>query len=185
MTCLLLSTAGAAIIALSSYLGQVNHFPGMRMIDQGLVGIAIGCAMAALSYIGYRLQRQQPHIRDTIASYSRLDLRGMNPVWISLAAGFGEELLFRAALQPLLGPWLASAVFVLAHARAYRFWPLNKAAWIKILALSGSSLFFGLVFAHIGLLAAMLSHAMIDMAALLTIKKLKQRMNAENLATIA
>ena len=40
---------------------------------------------------------------------SRLDLGALNPLWISLSAGIGEEILFRGALQPILGVWWASS----------------------------------------------------------------------------
>lgn len=44
--------------------------------------------------------------RETIETYSRLDLRGWNPVLLAPAADIGEEILFRGALQTLLGVWL-------------------------------------------------------------------------------
>lgn len=175
-TCLLLAALAAAIIGLSRFfeLGA-THFPGLGIGYQCLAGAVLGLGMAAVSYAGYRAQAHKGHVQDMIDSYSRLDLRGMNPIWISLAAGISEEVLFRAALQPLLGLWLASAVFVLAHARAYRFWPLNRAACGKVLGLFAGSVFFGLVFAYLGLLTATLCHTIADAAALLTIQSVQRR----------
>jgi hypothetical protein len=69
---------------------------------QLLAGLGVGAAAALASYLVYLLRPDSESIRKTIDSYSRLDLGGLNPVWISLAAAFGEELRFRAALQPLL-----------------------------------------------------------------------------------
>jgi membrane protease YdiL (CAAX protease family) len=45
----------------------------------------------------------------------RVDLSGWNPLWFGLCAGIGEELLFRGALQPLLGIWWTGLLFALAH----------------------------------------------------------------------
>jgi membrane protease YdiL (CAAX protease family) len=36
-------------------------------------------------------------------------------VLLSFCAGFGEELLFRGALQPLLGIWITAIIFVAIH----------------------------------------------------------------------
>jgi membrane protease YdiL (CAAX protease family) len=36
-------------------------------------------------------------------------------IFLSICAGLGEELLFRAALQPTLGIWMSSILFVAIH----------------------------------------------------------------------
>ena len=44
----------------------------------------------------------------------------------AVASGVAEELFFRAALQPLLGLWVTSAIFALLHigpTRDFRSWP--------------------------------------------------------------
>lgn len=49
---------------------------------------------------------------------SRLDQFVLsNPliIFLSIAAGFGEEIFFRAALQPLVGIFIAAVFFVLIH----------------------------------------------------------------------
>ena len=60
------------------------------------------------------LEDQDKALRQSITAEmeSRRDqaMRGFNPLWISLCAGFGEEMLFRGAPQPLLGLWLTSLV---------------------------------------------------------------------------
>jgi membrane protease YdiL (CAAX protease family) len=91
-------------------------------------------------------------------------------VWISLAAAFGEELLFRAALQPLLGIWTASLLFLLAHAPAYRLRSLGRAELIQAAGVFAVSVFLGLIFEYSGLLAAMLVHAALDIAGLYAIR---------------
>src|SRR5712691_12946151 len=61
---------------------------------------------------------------------SRLDLHALNPLWISLSAGIGEELLFRGALQPIVGLWWTSSIFTLAHFGSGQFRSMN---WQKLI----------------------------------------------------
>ena len=57
-------------------------------------------------------------------------LRGITPgsaLVIAIVSALGEEILFRGALQPLVGPWLAAAIFGAAHLpidRNFAAWPL-------------------------------------------------------------
>ncbi len=106
-----------------------------------------------------------------VENYGKLDLRGWNPLWIALLAGFGEELLFRGALQPLVGLWISSLLFVLVHARAYRFRQFNKAVLIQALGLFAMSIALGLMARFAGLLTAMIVHAAIDVAGLYAIQR--------------
>lgn len=46
---------------------------------------------------------------------AQLPLTYFDGIFLSLCAGVGEELLFRAGIQPLLGPWVTSVVFVALH----------------------------------------------------------------------
>ena len=91
-------------------------------------------------------------------------------------AGLGEELLFRGALQPLLGIWLTSAIFVVAHMRAYQFKKVDKAALVQMATLFGTSALLGLIAQYVGLIAAILVHALIDICSLYMLRSLKERL---------
>ena len=121
------------------------------------------------SGLRFRLHRNAA-AQHTIESYARLDLSGWNPLWISLAAGVGEELLFRGALQPWLGLWATSALFALAHIRAYRLRQLDRRVLVQALGLLAASLALGLIAKYAGLLSAILAHVAVDVAGLLTIR---------------
>jgi hypothetical protein len=138
---------------------------------QSLAGFGLGGAAAVTSYISFRLSSGSKATRDTIESYGRLDLSGVNPIWISLAAAVGEEMLFRAALQPLLVVWLASLVFLLAHTPAYKFRSLNRSMLVQAGGVFATSMVLGLIFEYVGLLAAMLVHAALDIVGLYTIRR--------------
>jgi len=84
---------------------------------------------------------------------------------ISLAAGVGEELLFRGALQPLLAQWVhpivavsaASLLFGLAHALSTTYF----------IAATLVGFYFGwLAMAYDDLVAPMLAHGLYDFIAL-------------------
>lgn len=44
-----------------------------------------------------------------------INLTWIDAVFISLCAGFGEEILFRVGLQTWFGPWLTSFIFIAIH----------------------------------------------------------------------
>jgi membrane protease YdiL (CAAX protease family) len=167
--------ASCTLALLLIYLVQGQSIRAVAMAMplgiQLLAGLGVGVAATLASFVVYRLSPEGDSTRNTIDSYSRLDLSGLNPVWISLAAAFGEELLFRAALQPLLGIWAASLIFLLAHAPAYRFRSLGRPELIQAAGVFATSIFLGLIFQYIGLVAAMLIHASLDIVGLYTIRQ--------------
>jgi len=133
-------------------------------------GLAAGACSALMAWVAYKLQKSNVSTRSVVTSYSRLELSGFNPVLLALAAGFGEELLFRAALQPLLGVLLASLIFVVAHVRAYQMKALTRTTLVQASGLFASGIFLGLIFQYVGLIAAIFVHVSIDIAGLYTVR---------------
>ena len=109
--------------------------------------------------------------RQLLDLVSRLDLGALNPLWISLSAGIGEELLFRGALQPILGIWWASFIFTLAHFRSGQFHSMNWQKLIYAASIFIVGLFLGYVFLEIGLIAAMVTHAVVVVVSLFTARR--------------
>ena len=109
--------------------------------------------------------------RQLLDLVSRLDLDALNPLWISLSAGIGEELLFRGALQPIVGIWWASFIFTLAHFRSGQFHSMNWQKLIYAASVFIAGLFLGYVFLEIGLIAAMVTHAVVDVVSLFTARR--------------
>jgi membrane protease YdiL (CAAX protease family) len=88
-------------------------------------------------------------------------------VLVSLLAGFGEELFFRATLQPALGLWPAALVFALAHTGvSVSPAKLAFAAFVFVMGL-----LLGTLYVRAGLVAAMVTHAVYDLAFLLAVKR--------------
>ncbi|WEN15450.1 CPBP family intramembrane metalloprotease [Rhodanobacter sp. AS-Z3] len=172
--CLCALMCGVAVVVIVLFHSQ-PYIPsligGLPVFYQIPLGVALGGLFWAASAMGYKYTVSRQSTQYTVESYSRLDLRGWNPLWIALAAGFGEELLFRGALQPLLGIWVTSALFVLVHARAYRFSKFNKRMLVQALCIFATSVFFGFLARYAGLVAAMIVHAAIDVVGLYTIRR--------------
>lgn len=80
-------------------------------------------------------------------------------IYISFCAGVGEELFFRGALQPYLGIWWTSIIFVALHGYLNPWnWRLSIYGIFMTFAIAG----LGYLAQHLGLLSAMTAHTVID-----------------------
>lgn len=78
---------------------------------------------------------------------------------VSFFAGVGEELLFRGAIQPLLGIWITSFLFIAIHG----YVSFRSAGHILFtLLLFGLSMMLGVLFETAGLTSAITAHAVYD-----------------------
>ena len=133
-------------------------------------GLVIGClAAVVLCAANLYLLCAAPELPG-VRSVRRLYVEGLKPVFgdlsaleitvISLAAGVGEELLFRGVLQPELGLVPASVIFGLLHMGGSG--TLAFGCWVMVIggALGGLAVWTG------GLLAPIVAHAVYDAAAM-------------------
>lgn len=179
----LLSCAFLAIIAMTIIV-FVQRVPPISLLAAGLpwwqqplAGVGIGLAVGAASAVTTLRKPSAEAVQRTATSYARLDLAGWNPFWISLGAGISEELLFRAALQPLIGIWGASLLFLLVHAGAYDFRRFDRAALWQAAGVLGMGVLLGLTFEYVGLLAAMVAHAVVDIVGLYLVRRISGAAN--------
>ena len=170
LVCLLMCATGVAIVAWSGRDPKALFSDGLTISTQALVGLGLGVVASVSSWVVYKFTAHSPATQQTIDSYSRLNLAGWNPLWIAAAAGIGEELLFRGALQPIIGIWLSSVLFLLAHTSDYRFKSLSKKTFVQAGGLFAISLVLAAVAKYVGLLAAMILHTAIDVAGLYAIR---------------
>jgi membrane protease YdiL (CAAX protease family) len=99
-----------------------------------------------------------------------LNLNILEILFISVCAGVGEELFFRGAVQPLLGVWVTSFLFVLLHGYLNPFnIPLTFYGIFMVLVIG----VMGLFTEHLGILTAITAHATIDFILLLKLSKVK------------
>jgi membrane protease YdiL (CAAX protease family) len=171
LTCLVFCLIAAPIIYFSRPEPLALFARPAGPLTQLLVGQVLALLAAGASWALFRLTSRSASSARTIKSYARLDLSGLNPLWISIAAAIGEEMLFRAALQPLLGVWIVSLIFVLTHVPVYQFRKLDGAAIAQAATVFIGSVVLGYVFQYVGLLAAMLVHMWIDIVGLMLVRQ--------------
>ncbi len=95
------------------------------------------------------------------------ELRVGDIIFISACAGIGEELLFRATLQPILGIWITALLFVTLHGYlSIHNWALTVYGIFMVLAAAG----LGYLFRDVGIVAAICGHFAIDVALLMLIR---------------
>lgn len=98
----------------------------------------------------------------------KLDLKRFDIFQVSIVAGITEEFLFRAAIQPLIGVWLTSLIFVAIHG----YIKLKSMAHITFaLFVFLLSTVLGLLFIYFGIVSAMVAHAVYDIIVLYLIRK--------------
>jgi membrane protease YdiL (CAAX protease family) len=177
LTCLVLCLIAAPIIWFTRPHPIELFSRPVGPLSQLLVGQVLALIAAAVSWVLFRVTANSASSARTIDSYARLDLSGLNPLWISIAAAIGEEMLFRAALQPLLGVWIVSLIFLLTHVPVYRFRKLDGATLAQAASVFVGSVVLGFVFQYVGLLASMLVHMWIDIVGLMIVRHTIQTRN--------
>jgi hypothetical protein len=127
--------------------------------------VQVTSGMAAGSLIGWvgRWIISRPALKPVGYKYARIvQTFGISSigVWlVSFCAGFGEELLFRGALQPLMGIWPTAFVFVAIHGYLD---PRNLKITIYGVFMTVAIAGLGYMTEYIGIWSASVAHMMID-----------------------
>lgn len=134
---------------------------GQSPLLQISAGITAGLVSSAIA-IGII---SRPFFHPELRYYSNLitgwKLTLADMIFLSICAGFAEELFFRAGIQPLLGIWWTALIFVFIHGY------LNPNKWrisIYGAVLVGIIAGFGYLYEWIGILTPMVAHAILDLA---------------------
>jgi len=81
--------------------------------------LLLGTVVGILIGFGAKWFISRPNMIDLSIKYGRLiqqfKISAFGIWFVSFCAGFGEELLFRGAVQPLLGIWITAILFVGIH----------------------------------------------------------------------
>ena len=139
-------------------LGQV-FFSRYSLMVELAVGVAYGLIAAFLAWHIVSL----PGMTSTRVFFANIfrkpGLSIFDIAFISLCAGIGEEILFRGFIQPYLGIWLTSIIFVAIHGYLN---PFNRQLFlygIVMIVLIGG---IGLLANRVGLTSAITAHAVVD-----------------------
>lgn len=138
---------------------------GLEIWIQLLTGSLFGIIFA---FLAIRLL-QNEQMKSVIESYGiiqqvrELKLTPVQMISLSVVAGISEEFLFRAAIQPLLGVGVTSAIFIGIHGYI-RFSSFPKFLYTLFTFLLSCAL--GYLYIAFGIYSAMLAHAVYDMIVL-------------------
>ena len=134
---------------------------GKRLYIQSLIGLFYGTfssllAVTLINGRGFKSVRQ---------FFNNL-MQQINPsfpsiLFYSICAGVGEEILFRAGIQPMIGIWPAAIVFVLLHGYINPY-NLNLTIYGLFLVIIAAG--FGYLFKFFGLMSAVVAHIIYDIS---------------------
>jgi membrane protease YdiL (CAAX protease family) len=150
-------------------IGQMLGGGGHWVVQAGVGLLAGGILFAAVTLMVWLF----PALMDSAGGLLREVIHQARPrsrdcAVISMAAGVGEELLFRAVLVPVAGPFASSLLFAAAHS-------FNAETWagrlLYVLATFVVGLFLAWLFVAHGLWAAMVCHAAYDFVALEALRR--------------
>jgi len=153
----LLAAGAIAWIALQHGVDAVQaRILGTAPVHDVLLGALVGGLVVAATRLGHRLV-------PGVDGMARALGRAIGPMSLlgccilALLSGFTEEVIFRATLQPAIGPIWATLAFALVHA------PFERDLWAWPLFALAVGTLFALLFASTGAaLAPMVAHMVIN-----------------------
>jgi CAAX amino terminal protease family. len=159
------------IVVVGRNIGDAYSAPVDRLPAAGF-GLATGLVLGGAFGVGVTRPFFAERVRPFLARFTSARPTILNFAIIGLAAALGEETLFRAAVQPSMGIWIAALLFTIAHAAIadYRHPTLGKLAYAALAF--GMGVLFGIEYDHLGIAASMATHFAFDTTALLLIRPL-------------
>ncbi|WP_048644257.1 CPBP family intramembrane glutamic endopeptidase [Cyclobacterium amurskyense] len=152
--------AGLSLVYFFQEITLMELFEGHRslfvQLISGLVSGIIG-AFIALKIINAPFFRIEKQKYNALINTWPWTIKGI--VFISMCAGVGEELLFRAGIQPLLGLWVTAVLFVLIHGYLNPWnWRISVYGFVMIFFIA----VLGILFEKYGILSAIIAHSVFD-----------------------
>lgn len=140
-------------------------FRGDHLLIQAGSGLASGALFGLAGVLMIRL----PSFRKILDEYAvirqvkELSLTPSQIIYVSLVAGISEEILFRGAIQPVIGIWWTSLIFIGIHG----YIRVHSATHILYsLFTFGLSMLLGVLFIYFGLVSAIAAHFIYDVIVL-------------------
>lgn len=125
--------------------------------------LGAGAFIGVLMGLGAKRAITLPAIAPTLDKYSdmirSMGLKQRHVFFLSFCAGFGEELFFRGALQPLAGIWITAIVFVAIHGYLN---PMNWRISLYGIYMTGVIAVLGYLTELWGIFTACAAHTAID-----------------------
>lgn len=142
--------------------------PIWQQVTVGLCG-GILAGMAGVNLL------RHPYIRPAAQRYQKLilqfNLKPVDVIFLSFCAGFGEEILFRGAIQSYLGIWPTAIGFVAIHGYLNpRNLRISIYGSFMTLAIAG----IGYLCVYFGIWSAIAAHFAIDIVLFMSVLGRKQ-----------
>ena len=128
------------------------------LLVQILVGIAYGIISAIVISALVELKFCEPVKHFFERLFVNIKVKWPDVLFASFAAGVGEELFFRAGIQPFLGIWLTAILFIAIHS----YIKMTKAWLFFGISMIVMSAGLGYLYEYVGLISAMAAHAAFD-----------------------
>jgi len=167
---ILMQLALATLIVMPMLAVIIDHFSetvdlqwmllsGINPLIQILIGLVGGVVIGHLAFFISTRSFMKPVMKKYSQLFGAFELNHSEMIYVSVCAGVGEEILFRGALQPLMGIILTSILFVAIHGYLNpKNWRISIYGFFMTIAIIG----IGYMTIHIGLISAIIAHAMID-----------------------
>lgn len=138
---------------------QELFFLGSPVYIQLGIGFLYGAITALLAVALVNLKTMDSMTGVFIKMFSKLNVRLEDIVFYSFCAGFGEEMLFRAGLQPIFGIWPTALFFVAIHGYLnFKNWKMMLYGVLLVFISAG----FGYLFNWYGIFTAIVAHMVFD-----------------------
>lgn len=135
--------------------------------QQFAIGISVGTVMGFIAHWLTERPILKPSTDRYASMISSFRLNHIDKILISICAGFGEEILFRGAIQPFWGIWPTAILFVVIHGYLNpRDWRISIYGAVMTVFIAG----LGYMMEWYGIWAAASAHAMIDYVLLMRVK---------------
>ena len=158
-TLLFFGIGGLLLIRFVQERDPVAVILGDRPMLQVPIGIAAGLLIGAVAWAFVSLKMMSA-VRQ---KYARLIgpflIARHHRIWLSICAGFGEEIFFRGAIQHWFGILITAIFFVAIHGYLD---PRNWRISIYGVLMTGGMVLLGILAEKFGLVAPMIAHAVID-----------------------
>lgn len=126
-----------------------------QVLRGGLFGVSAVACIIWLIEIPF-LQEPKQFFRDLLTDAG---LKLPDLIFLSMAAGIGEEILFRGAMQPFIGIWPTAIIFVALHGYLNPF-NIKMSVYGVLMVIVSAGL--GYLFEYVGIYAAIFAHFLID-----------------------
>lgn len=176
---IIMQLALATLIVMPLIAIIIDHFSDEVSLSVSLTGVqawwlqlTLGIVTGLVIAIIAQWIISTPMMEKVNARYAnmlgRFHLTVSEIAFVSVCAGVGEEILFRGAIQPILGVVFTAFIFVAIHGYiSPRNWRLSIYGFYMTVAMIG----IGILAERSGLIAAIISHAVIDIYLLFMLQR--------------